>query len=62
MKREWLIELRKSKKMFQREVASESNITMQLYSYIERGERNPSIEVAKKIALVLDFPWTRFFE
>lgn len=29
---------------------------------IEKGERNPSPKVAKKIAVVLDIDWTLFFE
>ncbi len=33
-----------------------------MYSKIERGEANPSVDVAKRIAAVLGFDWTRFFE
>lgn len=33
-----------------------------MISKIELGERRPSVEVAKKIAAVLGFDWTRFYE
>ena len=33
-----------------------------MYSFIELGERRPSVEVAKKIASVMGFNWTRFYE
>jgi transcriptional regulator with XRE-family HTH domain len=33
-----------------------------MVSKIELGERRPSVEVAKKIAAVLFFDWTLFFE
>lgn len=46
----------------QNQIASATGITQQMYSWIERGERNPSVEVAKKIAAVLGFDWTLFFE
>jgi len=29
---------------------------------IENGNANPSVKVAKKIAAVLGFDWTRFFD
>ena len=29
---------------------------------IENGNANPSVEVAKKIASVMGFDWTRFYE
>lgn len=37
-------------------------ISQQMYSKIERGEGNPSVDVAKKIAAVLGFEWTRFYD
>ncbi|HOQ07045.1 MAG TPA: helix-turn-helix transcriptional regulator [Clostridiales bacterium] len=56
--REWLIRLRG--KRSQAEVAAECGVSQQFYSAIELGERRPSVEVAKKIAAVLGFNWTRF--
>lgn len=35
---------------------------MSIYFYIENRNRNPSVETAKKIAAVLGFDWTRFYE
>ena len=58
--RKWLIELRKG--YSQTQIAEVVGITQQMYSAIELGERRPSVEVAKKIAAVLGFKWTRFFE
>lgn len=58
--RKWLIELRKG--YSQTQIAEAVGITQQMYSFIELGVRRPSVEVAKKIAAVLGFDWTRFFE
>ena len=32
------------------------------YASIETGARRPSVDMAKRIAAVLGFKWTRFFE
>ena len=58
----WLKELRKQKGMTGEEVGSKAEITQQMYNYIENGKRRPSVAVAKKIAAVLGFDWTRFFD
>ena len=58
--RKWLIELRKG--YTQTQIAEAVGITQQMYSAIELGERRPSVEVAKKIAAVMGFNWTRFFD
>lgn len=58
--REWLRELRGDKS--QKDIAEACNITQQAYCLIELGKRDPSVEVAKKIAAVLGFNWTKFFE
>jgi len=58
--RKWLIELRKG--YSQTQIAEAVGISQQMYSAIELGERRPSVEVAKKIAAVLGFHWTKFFE
>ena len=58
--RKWLIELRKG--YTQTQIAEAVGITQQMYSFIELGVRRPSVEVAKKIAAVMGFNWTRFFE
>lgn len=60
--REWLINIRKSKGFSQKQVADLCEVTDAYYCYIENGQRNPSVETAKKIAKVLDFLWTNFFD
>ena len=44
------------------ETAKKSGISYPHYNFIENGKRRPSVEVAKRIAGVLGFEWTRFFE
>ena len=58
--RDWLIALRAGRS--QSKVAKESGIAQSTYASIETGYRTPSVETAKKIADVLGFPWTQFFE
>ena len=60
--RTWLKDIRAKKGLTQQEVANAANVDVTMISKIELGERRPSVEVAKKIASVLEFPWTRFFE
>lgn len=62
--RHWLKELRLRKKMTQSQVAQNVGITTQHYNYIENGERNPSPEIAKKIAVILGFKkhWYKLFD
>jgi putative transcriptional regulator len=58
--RKWLIDIRNGRA--QAQIAEAAGISQQMYSAIELGERRPSVEVAKKIASVMGFNWTRFFE
>ena len=58
----WLKDIRAQQNMTQQEVAKAANVDVTMISKIELGERRPSVEVAKKIAAVLGFEWTRFFE
>ncbi|GER75010.1 helix-turn-helix transcriptional regulator [Weizmannia acidilactici] len=60
--RDWLKQLRKSKKLTQEQVASCSFIDRSYYSQIENGKRNPSPDVAINIAKVLDFNPLCFFK
>lgn len=62
MRLDWLKEVRKGKEMTGAEVAEAVGVTQQFYSFIENGRRRPSVDVAKRIAAVLGFEWTRFFE
>jgi len=60
--RTWLKDIRAKKELTQQEVANAANVDVTMISKIELGVRRPSVEVAKKIASVLEFPWTRFYE
>lgn len=62
MKREWLIEFRKSKQLTQEQVASSSFIDRAYYSNIESGKRTPSLIVAENIAKTLNFNPLKFFQ
>lgn len=59
---EWLKAIRKEKNVPQATVAAAVGISQPSYANIENGKKKPRVETAKRIAAVLDFPWTRFFE
>ena len=56
----WLKDLRLENS--QESIAKKVGISQQHYSLIEKGEREPSVAVAKRIAAVLGFDWTKFYE
>lgn len=58
----WLKEKRNEKGLTHEEVALNSGIKRAYYTMIENSYRNPSVDVAKKIANVLEFEWIIFFE
>lgn len=60
--RVWLRASRKALGLTQQDVATAVNVRQSFYSHIEHGVRRPSPETAKKIASVLGFDWTRFYE
>ena len=61
--RGWLKKLRhESHNLTQEQLAKMVGISRTMITEIENGNANPSVEVAKKIASVLEFPWTRFYE
>ncbi|QIB69759.1 helix-turn-helix transcriptional regulator [Aminipila butyrica] len=62
MEREWLINCRNKKKHTQASISQSVGISQQYYSKIEKGLRTPSTDVAMKIANILEFKWTRFYE
>ena len=57
-----LMKERKKANFTQREVGKLSGISESYYSMIESGDRKPTVKTAKKIAAVLGFDWTLFFE
>lgn len=60
--RMWLKTMRNDQGLTQKEVAEKVGILQQTYNYIETGKRRPSVEKAKKIAEVLGFDWTLFYQ
>ena len=58
----WLKEIREQKNLTMLQVSHECKIAESYYCQIENRNRNPSVETAKKIADVLGFEWTRFYE
>lgn len=60
--RVWLKNIRVSKNLTQNELANILCIDRSYYTRIEAGQRNPSIDLAKKISHALKFDWTRFYE
>jgi len=56
----WLKEIRGAKS--QQTVADEIGIAQSTYASIEGGSRKPSVAMAKKIAAVLGFDWTQFYD
>ena len=60
--RSWLKKLRHESNLTQEQLAKKVGISRTMITEIENGNANPSVRVAKKIASVLGFNWTRFFE
>ncbi|WP_416144949.1 helix-turn-helix transcriptional regulator [Planococcus koreensis] len=60
--REWLKNKRIEAGFTQEQVAKKAGIARTTYAMIEQGERDPSVAVAAKVANVLKFKWTLFFE
>lgn len=61
-KREWLIAFRNAKGLSQDDLARALGISQVALSTYENGLRNPKPVMAKKIARVLKFDWTKFYE
>ena len=57
-----LKEIRMSKNMNIKDVATQASISEAMYCLVENGKRRPSVDTAKRIANVLDFDWTKFFD
>jgi transcriptional regulator with XRE-family HTH domain len=62
MRRDWLVSIRKNQGLRQQDIATQVGIARSHYMMIEVGERDPSPDVAIKIAGVLKFRWSRFFK
>ena len=55
-------QMRIDKNMSQKELSEKSGVSVQMVSMVETGYRRPSVPTAQKIASVLGFDWTEFFE
>lgn len=61
-KREWLIKARNDLGMSQLDIAKELEITQQAILNWENGLRTPKPKLARKLAKILNFDWTKFYE
>lgn len=59
--RYWLMILRKQKGLTQEKLATQVNVSRQMISAIEHNGRRPSVDLAMRIADVLDFDWSKFY-
>ncbi|MGM0792672.1 MAG: helix-turn-helix domain-containing protein [Bacillota bacterium] len=59
-KRDWLIKIRKARKLTQETVATKAFIDRAYYAQIESGVRNPSEDIRQKIAQILNFHSSAF--
>lgn len=57
-----LKEKRKEKGVTQEQLAEQCGLFRTAISNIECGANMPSVKVAKKIAEILDFDWTLFYD
>ncbi|MDD3029827.1 MAG: helix-turn-helix transcriptional regulator [Alphaproteobacteria bacterium] len=61
-RREWLKDIRESKKLTQFEAALAIDVTPEYYQKLEYGTKNPSIEVAVKLSQLFGFPVERLVQ
>lgn len=64
MKKTWLENKRKALNLSQSDMSILLNVSRQHYNFIENGNRKPSPELAKRIAIVLGFKneWYKLLE
>lgn len=60
--KQWLKEIRESKGYTQESLAEKVGIAKTTYASYEQGHRQPSILNAKRLAEILEVPWTIFFD
>lgn len=58
----WLRAIRLRQGLSQGDVAAQANISQPSYTNIENGKRRPAVQTAKRIATILGFDWTQFYE
>lgn len=62
MKENVLKRLREELKISQEELANKAGVQRATISMIERGVNRPSVQLAKKLGLILSCEWTVFFD
>lgn len=60
--RVWLRDYRKQYGLTQEETADLSGISRSYYTHIEKGNKTPTVKVAKEIGKTLNFNWILLFE
>lgn len=58
----WLTDIRNKLGLSLTEAAAKSNVSLSYLCEIEKGDKTPSVEMAKSIGNALGFPWLYFFE
>ena len=53
---------RKEKGLTQTQLSKQANVAQSMICNIEKGVRQPSVQVAKRLAAVLDFDWALIFK
>lgn len=61
MERTTLIKLRKDNRLTQKQVSEFVGINRSYYGFIENGQRNPRLEIAKKIANLFNVELEKIF-
>ena len=59
---DWLIAIREARGLSQKAVSAAVGVSQPTYWEYEHGQSTPSVPIAKKIAAVLGFDWTLFYE
>ena len=65
--REWFKSIRTLQNLTLKQIAQMSNLDVTMISKIENGDRRPGVDIAKKLAEVMNFAkygydWTKFYE
>ncbi|HDR7723181.1 MULTISPECIES: helix-turn-helix transcriptional regulator [unclassified Bacillus (in: firmicutes)] len=60
--RNWLKEFRCVRGYTHGDIANKCEISRSYYTQIENGTKTPSVKIAQKIGIILNFKWTIFFE
>ena len=62
MEKRTLYEIRREKGLLQKDIAEASFVSPTFYSFVERGERIPSMRAASRMAQILGITLDEFFE